>query len=108
MKENIKNLAITSNNLLKEEKYSDVIELLRIDEANSDYSLTELLAKAYFLRDGNKDVFAANFFATRAIELGYGKDDIKAIKAITHFKKHEFDLALATFKLYSVCLYTYS
>lgn len=78
-----------------------VIEILRqFPEANKDAKIATLLAKAYFQRGGKGDMFAADFFAARAIDAGQKTSELYAIKAIALFRTKDFKNAAANFAKY--------
>ena len=87
--------------LLAVDHNDEVIELLRqFPESNKNAKLARLLAKAYFQRGGKGDMYAAEFFATRAIDAGEETSELFAIRAIAFFKTKDFVNAVANFAKY--------
>ncbi len=94
----IKKLILEGNKLLQNQKYDEVIDLLRVSESNENAELAGVLSEAYYERDTKGDIYAANFFATRAIELGNQNRIFSIIKGITHYRKSEYKFAAQAFQ----------
>lgn len=80
---------------LADARYDDAIDILRSNDAPNDHERCELLAEAYYGRGDTKgDVYAANYFAHRARELGDTSPRILAILATTAFRKENYHQAI--------------
>ena len=98
---NIQNLIVKSEALLVNDQFDEIIDLLRqYPESNNNATLANLLAKAYFQRGGKGDMYAADFFATKALDGGDQKNEMNAIKAIALFRTRYFNEAAAVFARY--------
>ncbi len=94
----IKKLILEGNKLLQNQKYDEVIDLLRVSESNENAELAGVLSETYYERDTKGDIYAANFFATREIDLGNQNRIFSIIKGITHYRKSEYKLAAQAFQ----------
>lgn len=87
--------------LIAVHKYDDAIEALRIGGPPNDPRRCAMLAKAYHARgDTRGDVFAAYYFAVRAIEQGSEEPQLRAIAGIAAFKKERYGEAVKWLRRY--------
>ena len=84
--------------LLGERRLDDAIEALRSPTAPAHARTCTLLARAYYGRgDTRGDVFAAHFFAGRALQLGADEPELRAIRAVCAFRKTDYQEAADLF-----------
>ncbi|MCB1195181.1 FAD-dependent oxidoreductase [bacterium] len=96
-----KELVAKASALLDRNENNQAIEVLRSKESVKDAVACSLLARAYFQRGDSKgDMYSSHFFAARALELGYNRNDVKAIKALSAFRKGQYHEAAETFSEY--------
>ncbi len=87
------NIYSKADKLIASQKYSKAIDALRTDSSNKDSRFISLLSKAYYFRNFKGDHFAALYFAERAISLGNEDNQLKAIAAVIHFKRMNYEKA---------------
>ncbi|MEW6534513.1 MAG: FAD-dependent oxidoreductase [Candidatus Auribacterota bacterium] len=101
MKNMFEGIIKKAEQLLKENKNNEAIELLRCKESPNDAVLCALLARAYFQRGDSKgDTYSAHFFAERAVHLGHEDNRVRSILALTSFRKEDYQQAVDIFSRY--------
>jgi len=87
-----------AQDLLAAKKNDAAIELLRSRGAPNHHALCTLLARAYFQRgDSRGDIYSSHYFAKRAQELGESDPGVRAIQAISAFRKEHYAEAAEVF-----------
>jgi len=94
----IDNICSKVHKLIALKKFDEAIDTLRTDESNEDLKLISLLSKVYYLRNHKGDHFAALYFAERAISLASNDKQLKAIAAVIHFKRMDYNKAIIFLK----------
>ncbi len=82
-------------------RWDEAIDQLRSPGAPKDPETCALLARAFFERgDTRGDLFSAHFFALRAMELGRDSREMRAIRAMSAFRKEGYAEAAEQFAAY--------